>query len=251
MHTRILTVMTYNIHKGFGMGKMRFVLPSIRTALSELNPDMLFLQEVQGQHRIKAKRIKQWPTASQTQYLAEQLGPHYVYAKQAEYFSGHHGNAILSKYPLLDSKTKSLSPFARVSRGFIHNRIQLATHPHTIHLLCVHLGIFKQEQIEQCETLIQWILNEVPDNAPLILAGDFNDWRNHLTPLLQEKLHIEEAFLNQTGEHAKSFPAIRPTLQVDRIYYRGLTLTEVRCLNGKPWQTLSDHLPLFASFLLS
>lgn len=57
----MLSVITYNIHKGFGVGRVRFWLPEMRTALLSLNPDFIFLQEVQGQHRRREKRIDDWP----------------------------------------------------------------------------------------------------------------------------------------------------------------------------------------------
>ena len=37
-----LSLITYNIHKGFGVGKVRFLLPKMREALSTLNPDFVF-----------------------------------------------------------------------------------------------------------------------------------------------------------------------------------------------------------------
>jgi len=46
-----ISLITYNIHKGFGVGKVRFLLPQMKTAIAQLNPDFVFLQEVQGEHR--------------------------------------------------------------------------------------------------------------------------------------------------------------------------------------------------------
>ena len=94
-----ISLITYNIHKGFGLGKLRFLLPQMREAITALNPDFVFLQEVQGAHSRRQKRIESWPDTPQFEYLAENMWPHYVYAKNAVYQSGHHGNAILSKYP--------------------------------------------------------------------------------------------------------------------------------------------------------
>jgi endonuclease/exonuclease/phosphatase family metal-dependent hydrolase len=118
-----------------------------------------------------------------------------------------------------------------------------------IHLLCIHLGLFKAERSEQCKALIARIKEVVPDNQPLLIAGDFNDWRNHLSKPLAE-LGIEEAFYKVEGQHARSFPSIKPSLCVDRVYFRGMKVREVQCLQGKPWRMLSDHVPLYASFEL-
>lgn len=247
-----VSLITYNIHKGFGIGKLRFLLPQMRAALSGLNPDFVFLQEVQGIHHKRAKRIDSWPDAPQFEYMAEQDWPHYLYAKNAIYQAGHHGNAILSKYPFESFENINLTTHNRASRSLLHARIRITEQGQSqiVHLLCVHLGLFKRERAFQCRALMQQIREAVPENEPLIMAGDFNDWRNHLSQPLAEELGIKEAFQVLTGSCARSFPALRPALCVDRVYYRGLQALDALCLRGKPWRTLSDHLPLCARFEL-
>lgn len=249
MSKRSITVITYNIHKGFGLGAVRFLLPEMREALSRLDADFVFLQEVQGEHRKRQQKIEAWPEMSQVYYLAESLWPHTVYAKNAVYDAGHHGNAILSKYPFDRCENINMSYMARASRGVLHS--QLVLDGKNVHLLCVHLGLFKAERAEQCRTLMERIANVVPPEEPLIMAGDFNDWRNHLSKPLADELGISEAFVEVEGQHAKSFPAIRPSLCVDRVYFRGMEVEEVACMQGKPWRMLSDHLPLYAKFTLN
>ncbi len=246
---RSLSLVTYNIHKGFGVGKIRFLLPEMRTALSALNPDFVFLQEVQGEHRRREKRIDAWPDSPQFEYIAEKIWPHFLYAKNAIYQSGHHGNAILSKYGFDCSENINVSTMNRASRSILHGQIKLAGDPQiTVHLICIHLGLFKAERASQTRALIKRILEEVPENEPLLMAGDFNDWRNRLSHLLDDELNVKEAFFSLEGKHARSFPAIKPALCVDRIYYRGMRAVDAQCLIGKPWRLLSDHVPLFARF---
>lgn len=247
-----LSLITYNIHKGYGVGRLRFLLPKMREALSELNPDFVLLQEVQGLHRLREKRINNWPDEPQFEYMAEKIWPHFLYAKNAVYQSGHHGNAILSKYPFSASENTNLSTMHRASRSMLHGQVKIAgtNSPVTLHILCVHLGLFKTERMSQCETLMQQIAETVPADEPLIMAGDFNDWRSRLSKPLADRLNITEAFFSLEGKHARSYPAIKPALRVDRIYFRGLQVKEVKCLTGKPWRMLSDHVPLFARFEL-
>jgi endonuclease/exonuclease/phosphatase family metal-dependent hydrolase len=243
---RSLSLITYNIHKGFGFGAIRFLLPQMREAITGLKPDFVFLQEVQGKHHRREKRIEAWPDIPQFEYIAENIWPHYIYAKNAVYQSGHHGNAILSKYPFERFENINLSNINRASRGILHT--QLLLNNKTVHLLCVHLGLFKAERAEQTKALMQRIKDMVPPNDPLLMAGDFNDWRTLLTEPLRNELGINEAFVEVEGQHARSFPAIRPALCVDRVYFRGMNVVEVACLQGKPWRMLSDHLPLYARF---
>ncbi len=247
------SLITYNIHKGFSVGKLRFLLPKMKEAIASLNPDFVFLQEVQGAHSKREKRIDAWPDKPQFEYLAQNIWPHYAYAKNAVYESGHHGNAILSKEKFTQFESINLSNINRASRGILHCEVPYVIQDvtRTLHLLCVHLGLFKVERKEQSKVLMQRIRDAVPPEAPLIMAGDFNDWRMILTDPLQEELGIEEAFISSEGQHAKSFPAIRPSLCVDRIYYRGMQVVEVNCLVGKPWRMLSDHLPLLAKFVVT
>jgi endonuclease/exonuclease/phosphatase family metal-dependent hydrolase len=249
---RTVSLMTYNIHKGFGVGKIRFLLPQMRQAIANLNPDFVFLQEVQGEHRKREKRIDAWPQSPQFEYIAENIWPHYVYAKNAIYQSGHHGNAILSKYPFDKVENINLSNMNRASRSILHSQLVLEGEKRlNVHLLCVHLGLFKAERKEQTKALMKRITQAVPENEPLLMAGDFNDWRLLLSKPLYEELGIQEAFFEIEGQHARSFPALRPSLCVDRVYFRGMDVKEVACLQGKPWRTLSDHVPLFAQFTIN
>ncbi|MCP0914046.1 MULTISPECIES: endonuclease/exonuclease/phosphatase family protein [Legionella] len=244
-----VSLITYNIHKGFGLGKVRFLLPEMKDAITSLNPDFVFLQEVQGEHRRRQRRIDAWPEAPQFEYIAEKIWPHYVYAKNAVYQAGHHGNAILSKYPFERFENINLSNINRASRGILHSQLVLDGGV-KIHLLCVHLGLFKAERTEQCKTLMMRINEAVPEHEPLLMAGDFNDWRMDLSRPLEAELGIQEAFYSVKGRHARSFPAIRPSLCIDRVYFRGMEVSDVQCLQGKPWRMLSDHVPLFAQFTL-
>ncbi len=246
-----ISLLTYNIHKGFGVGKVRFLLPEMRDAITDLNPDFVFLQEVQGAHVGKEKRIDAWPKAAQFEYLAEHLWPYYAYAKNARYQSGHHGNAILSKFPFDTVENINLSSINRASRGILHIQMTIGNPKINLHLLCIHLGLFKAERAQQCFALMKRIRELVPDDEPLLMAGDFNDWREVLSRPLLEELGIQEAFNTLDGGHARSFPAIKPALKVDRIYYRNMCVEDAICLQGKPWRMLSDHVPLFARFSIT
>ena len=88
-----LKILSYNIHKGFTVSNKKFILEGIRFALRELDPDILFLQEVLGDHKTNQIYIPDWET--QFEYLADENWLHHAYGKNAVYTEGHHGNAIL------------------------------------------------------------------------------------------------------------------------------------------------------------
>lgn len=250
MNNLSLKVVTYNIHKGFSVGNTRFVLHQIKEALNTINADMVFLQEIHGEHVGHQEKIKNWPTESQFEFLADELWSHHAYGKNAIYKKGHHGNAILSKYPFIAWENIDVALHPRASRSLLHGIIEIPETKQQIHLICIHLGLFKLEREKQLTTLCQRIESHVPHHEPLIVAGDFNDWRGHAEKHLETDLGLQEIFKSMTGRHVSTFPNWRPTLAVDRIYFRGLKPVVCQRFNKEPWHKLSDHLPLYAEFSL-
>lgn len=245
-----LSLLTYNIHKGFSFGNFKFVLPAMKKALITIDPDILCLQEVQGQQLHHRKNIKDWPRKRQHNYLADPHWEHVIYGKNAHYAHGHHGNALLSKLNIIHWENMDVSNQKFSSRSILHGTLALPNATKTVHVMCVHFGLFRKEQGKQLEMLCKRIQEHVPDHEPLIIAGDFNDWLKKADKELRNILHLKEIFKETTGCYAKTFPAWQPLLTVDRIYYRGLTPVHYACLTGKPWITLSDHIPLYAKFKL-
>lgn len=247
MHDSI-KVLTYNIHKGFNIGNTRFVLHEMKEALRTIDADLVFLQEIQGEHEKKQKKVERWPDESQFEFLADELWPHFAYGKNAVYRKGHHGNAILSKYPIIEWENIDVSLHKRASRSLLHCLIELPESKHKVHAICTHLGLFKIEREQQLTTLVERIESHVPHKEALIVAGDFNDWRGHAEYHLEHDLDLQEIFKKMTGDHAKTFPATKPRLEVDRVYYRGLKPELCKQLRREPWHKLSDHIPLYAEF---
>ena len=88
--------------------------------------------------------------------------------------------------------------------------------------------------------------DEVPAQAPLIVAGDFNDWRGRAHQLLAEGAALREVFVQANGRAARTFPARFPVLPLDRIYVRNAGVHAPVELPRRPWSHLSDHTPLVA-----
>jgi endonuclease/exonuclease/phosphatase family metal-dependent hydrolase len=248
-----LNVLTYNIHKGYCSGNRRFVLDAIRDRINETGADIVFLQEVHGT-AVKSearKRRFSYPDQPHFEFLADQVWPHYAYARNAIYRKGDHGNAILSRYPILDWENIDVSVFPRSSRSILHGVIHLPQSDLRLHTLCVHLGLLEQERKEQLQALAQRIEDHVPHDEPMILAGDFNDWRQRAERHLRSDLELEELFVALQGRHARTFPVWAPVLPVDRIYFRGLEPIACERLGEGPWRDLSDHAALLGQFALN
>lgn len=238
------------MHKGFGE-RRRFTLNAIREQLHLQSPDIVCLQEVQGEHSKKKIKISNWPIEPQLQFLAGQHWPHYIYAKNAVYRKGHHGNGILSKHTVVEWENINIAVAKSMSRSLLHTRLMLADSDKPLHIICAHLGLFEAERERQFSALSDRIEAHVPHDEPLVIAGDFNDWRKRAAQHLADHLDLREAFQQQHGVHAKTFPAKYPTLSVDRIYYRGLSLCHCQRLRTLAWKGLSDHIPLLAEFSLN
>jgi endonuclease/exonuclease/phosphatase family metal-dependent hydrolase len=239
-----LRILSYNIHKGFSMGNRRFVLEGIRDAIRATSADLVFLQEVLGEHEGHKKKYPVWRKDSQFEFLADEVWPHYTYGKNAIYTSGHHGNAILSKYPVTFSENIDISTNRMEQRGLLHGVIEIPGHKRPVHAICVHLGLLEGERGIQLKRICERIDSHVKPGDPLILAGDFNDWREKLSKPLLEILDVKEAFQTLKKSHARTFPSWMPALRLDRVYFRGLKAKEAKTMKGKPWSTLSDHTPL-------
>ena len=80
---------------------------------------------------------------------------------------------------------------------------------------------------------------------PLIIAGDFNDWRTLLAPIFTDILNFECATNHSSGYHNPflTYPAFSPTGGLDKIFYRGPMelIKRRRCWMGIT-RLASDHL---------
>jgi endonuclease/exonuclease/phosphatase family metal-dependent hydrolase len=250
MNTPRIKVLTYNIHKGFGPANWSFALHEIRLRIQRTGADIVFLQEIHGLHLKREAKVPGWPKGSQLEFLADRAWPHHAYGKNAIYKSGHHGNAILSRHPFQSWENINVSRYARASRSILHGVIRLPPQGTPLHVLCVHFDFVPRQRRPQVDTLVWRIRTHIPEDEPLIVAGDFNDWDGKVNGELEPASELTEVFLKLRGRHARTFPAWMPTLSLDRIYYRGLEPLHCRRMRDRPARRLSDHLALYAEFTL-
>lgn len=239
-----MKIATYNIHKGMSVFNRRHVLPGIKRALKVLDADLVFLQEVQGEHHGRSARFSDWPSSPQHMELAD--GQHHAYGRNAEYETGHHGNALISRYPILYSHNVDISVNRLEQRGLLHGRIAVPDWPHALDVLCVHLNLRAPDRRRQLDVVAAYVRAHVADDAPLILAGDFNDWRREACAQLHDTLGMRDAFQSRHGTLAATFPARLPVLALDRIYVRGFEVESASVHRDGHGMPLSDHVPLCA-----
>jgi len=201
----LLRVVSYNIHKGRSALGGRESLNELRLGLYGLRPDLVFLQEVQGRNETISV-IDQ-----QHQSLAAALHMQAAYGRNAVRHHTDHGNALLSRFPILDFENQDISDHRLEQRGLLHARIDLDGT--TVHCFVVHLGLFASSRSRQVMALVERIAAQVPAHEPVLIAGDFNDWGDKLAPLFVQQLGLHEVFSHAPRSQGGQLPRLRDSMR--------------------------------------
>ena len=240
-----LRIATYNIHKGVqGIGPTRRLeIHNLGQAVQQLDADIICLQEVRKLHRREAQYFAHWPDMPQADFLAPE-GYAAIYRTNAITRHGEHGNALLTRWPVLGHQHEDISDHRFEQRGLLHVELEIAAR--RVHVVVVHLGLIPGSRVRQIYRLQGFIEREVPSASPLVVAGDFNDWGQQIKRMLASLgLHEYE----ETPAHrAFTYPARLPIVQLDHVYVRGLEPLGLQVPRGRHWWRMSDHLPLVAEF---
>jgi endonuclease/exonuclease/phosphatase family metal-dependent hydrolase len=149
----VLRVVSYKIHKGVrGLGPARRLeIHNVRQAFASLAADLVCLQEVRKTNRREKQFFAHWPSQGQTDFFAPQ-GYAAVYRSNAITCYGAHGNALLSRWPVLAHGHADRSDHRFEQRGLFHTEVQVRGQ--RVHVLVLHLG------------LVRSVLGSVGLNAP-------------------------------------------------------------------------------------
>lgn len=238
-----IKILSYNIHKGFDWNNRNYFLKEIKDFISSAEADIVCLQEVVGKN---SKYKDMGLIDAQFEYLAEELWPHFSYAKNAVYDHGHHGNLILSKYPIESFENIDLSTNRYEKRGLLICKIRLADN--YLYVGCSHLNLLHAGRLIQYEMIRKEIELKDDQRTPFVIAGDFNDWNNKCVNVFENELKMQEVHKSLHGSFAKTFPASYPLLRLDRIYVKNLMIKKVNICQPRTAHSvlehLSDHLAL-------
>ncbi|MGH3803233.1 MAG: endonuclease/exonuclease/phosphatase family protein [Pseudonocardiaceae bacterium] len=165
MHARPLRVLTWNLWWRFGPWSQR--QGAIAQTLTDVGADVILLQEVWNEPG----------RMNQADVLATALGYHYTYTTAIERDGVEMGNAIVSRWPLLQAGSMALSTSKDVSedRCAVHAYVD-APVGH-VPVVATHLtwqrndGLGRQAQVRELTDLIDSMAN---GGWPPILGGDFN-----------------------------------------------------------------------------
>jgi len=247
-----LRVATYNIHKGVrgvGPGK-RLEIHNLGLGIEALGADLVCLQEVRLYHHREAARFDHthfgWPEVGQAEFLAP-AGYEVAYRTNAVTRHGEHGNALLSRWPIGDVGHHDVSDHRFEQRGLLH--VPVVWRDTELHVVVAHLGLIHASRVRQVERLAAYIAAEVPAGAPMLVAGDFNDWGEKLDgPMTGIGLTRARHGPERTQ---RTFPSLAPVFALDRVYTRGLRCVAAAVPRGVSWARMSDHLPLVVDLSLA
>ena len=238
----LLRVATYNIHKGVqGLGPARRLeIHNLGHAVEQLDADIVCLQEVRKLHRREEQYFTRWPELPQAEFLCPE-GYFALYQTNARTKHGEHGNALLSRWPVVSHGHEDMSDHRFEQRGLLHAELKIGRRK--VHVIVLHLGLIAGSRGRQVEQMLRFIEREIPRTAPVIVAGDFNDWGGKLRPMLNN-----HGFQDFIGERALTYPSRLPLTQLDYVYCRGLKPMGLEIPRGRIWWRMSDHLPQIAEF---
>jgi endonuclease/exonuclease/phosphatase family metal-dependent hydrolase len=249
--SQVLRVATYNIHKGVrGVGpRKRLEIHNLGLAIEALDADLVALQEVRLYNQRDALRFERtllgWPEQGQAEFLAPE-GYETAYRSNAFTRHGEHGNALLARWPIGDVGHHDVSDHRFEQRGLLH--VPVLWQAVEVHAVVAHFGLIHSSRVRQVERLAEFIAAHVPREAPLLVAGDFNDWGERLDGPMRA-IGLERARAGGPVSQ-RTFPSRVPMFALDRVYLRGLRCIGSTVPRGTPWARMSDHLPLLVDLAL-
>ncbi|MGO4886638.1 endonuclease/exonuclease/phosphatase family protein [Anaerobacillus sp. MEB173] len=228
LEEKMIAVTTYNIRYGKGIdGKVD--LERVISTLKHLNTDIISLQEVE-RYSIRSGFV------DQVQLMAQALDMNVVFYPSLSYPGFYYGNAILSKYPIIDFEA---IPFqeTKENRTAILSKIQL-NDEQSIYVLNTHLGLNKENRslaIAEIHERISLL------DHPIILTGDLNSTPEQFEYQMWDRLLTKSNF----GQAIKTYH--KKDWQIDYIFHSDhFVATETIVLESEA----SDHFPVSSMLLL-
>ncbi len=224
-------VLSYNIHHAEGTdGKLD--LPRIAKIITSVEPDLVALQEID----FKTDRTG---GVDQAAALAKRTGLHVASGDNIDYGNGRYGNAILSRWPIVEHKNHPLPNDGGEQRGVLMTRINPGNGQSHISFFGTHLD-HRQPEGERLASaaFINQLVAE--DDRPAILAGDLN-----AVPTSETLKRFESEWTNPTAARPlPTIPSKTPQRQIDYVLCRpveGWRMIEAKVLDEP---AASDHRPL-------
>lgn len=228
-----VTVMSYNIHAMRGMDKAVDV-DRIAKVINDQAPDVVGLQEV-DQFTERSGKI------DAIKILKEKTGMYGIFMRTFDYQGGEFGNAMLSKYPIIEHKVFHLPARDNYEARLMMMIACVVENGDTVHFYNTHLDHHRQDsdrpiQVEAIKKIIE------NDHNKIIFTGDFNCQPG------TESLNTIQSVLTRCPSDIFTYSTEEPIWTIDHIFY-----TEDRGIRFKGFEVIqekmaSDHYPIVAKF---
>ncbi len=242
-----LKVMTYNIQHGHVHLGDHIDLRVVCDVIRRYEPDVIGLNEVRG-------RGNRADYTAQAEEMAAYLGYHCYFGRSICIDGTEpYGNAILSKYPIVEASVIRIPDPVDVGecrwfepRSLCRCVIEIPTGEgvtaysgETVELAVYssHFGLSEAEQEHAVSTALTCLAAEP---RPFLLMGDFNMQPD--APLMRP-LYSKLNSVDELIEGKKTFPSDAPSIKIDYIFSSGdIAFVEA----DVPQVVASDHCPIYA-----
>jgi endonuclease/exonuclease/phosphatase family metal-dependent hydrolase len=238
-----LRVLSYNIHKCIGGVDRRYDPQRVADVINHQHADVLLLQEV-DHDAPRSNRDRQ------VDVLGELVGMRYRswFPNVDVRGGGCYGNAILSRYPIVEARNIDLSIRFKKKRSALHGviRVRHDDIDRTVHVYNMHLGLARFERrIQLRRFLDSHPFQTLHHETPVVVGGDLNDVYGGLGELLRP------AGFRGVERRPLTFPAWGPVRALDAIFVRGrLDFVRLARCESELARRASDHRPLIADVRL-
>ena len=226
-------VMTYNIHSGYNVdGGQDF--EAIAQVIERSGADIVGLQEVSRGRLMDG-------SADMTAWLSRRLGMQVLFLGTEEPIWG---NALLSRYPILDSGESDLPlEGTTMRRGYLWAKIDLGEEQPLL-VIVTHLHhIEKDSQIRQVQVPV--ILDFWNNQSQTLLVGDLNAEPDSAEMVLIAKAGLIDSWLESGVGEGYSYYATDPYKRIDYLW----SSPDLEVIDIEVIQTpASDHLPVVGVF---
>lgn len=82
---------------------------------------------------------------------------------------GEHGNALLTRWPVITHQHEDMSDHRFEQRGLLHVEVMFQGRP--VHAIVVHLGLIPGSRVRQIQQLQRFIEREIPPERPWSWPG--------------------------------------------------------------------------------
>jgi len=225
-----LVVASYNIHKCIGTDG-HFEPKRIAAVIAELDADVVAIQEAD-------KRFGRRHGLLDIKDLQKQTGLSLIPTSADADGHGWHGNALLLRKGKVTDMRRLALPGAEPRGALV---VDLDLPPGPLRLVAAHLGLLRRSRRWQLRSILN-ALEEGP-RMPILLVGDFNEWR----PGRRSSLHELRPVFGPVSHGHFSFPSYFPVIALDRVIGSPGLVTAMEVHDSPLAQVASDHLPLKAT----